>query len=123
MSGFTKETVEIVLDRERDACARCGKPLTGPRGLAWSIHHRVARGMGGTKRADVNCASSAVALCGSGTTGCHGWVEANRKKAVTAGFIVSKFGPIAADVPITHVMYGEVFLLPDGEVARVVNSR
>lgn len=47
------------------ACVRCGQS-------AQSWHHRVSSGRGGpTDR--YNC----VPLCGSGTTGCHGWVEAH----------------------------------------------
>lgn len=50
-------------------CVRCGRRAAG-----W--HHRVAEGRGGpTDR--WNC----VPLCGSGTTGCHGWVEHNRVAA------------------------------------------
>lgn len=113
----SQSTVETVLARDRQACARCGVTLTGPRGLGWSIHHRVPRGMGGTKRRDINSASNLAALCGSGTTGCHGWIEQNRAEGIKTGFLVSKFGPVAEKVPVWHFQYGQVFLLPDGSVA------
>jgi hypothetical protein len=43
-----------------------------------SIQHRLARGMGGTRRTDIHDMPSLLVLCGDGTTGCHGWVEARR---------------------------------------------
>lgn len=53
----------------RHRCVRCGR-----RADSWQ--HRVPEGQGGPDDA-FNC----VPLCGSGTTGCHGWVEHNRQEA------------------------------------------
>lgn len=39
-----------------------------------------------------------IALCGSGTTGCHGWVESNRHKARELGLLILKVES-AEDVP------------------------
>lgn len=50
-------------------CARCFRPAQG-----WQ--HRVARGRGGPDDL-YNC----VPLCGSGTTGCHGWAEHHPEEA------------------------------------------
>jgi hypothetical protein len=44
--------------------------------------------MGGANRADANRLSNIVTLCGSGTTGCHGWVEANRTRARDGGWLL-----------------------------------
>lgn len=44
--------------------------------------------MGGTKRADANLPPNLLVLCGSGVTGCHGWVESNRNEAREEGFIL-----------------------------------
>lgn len=41
-------------------------------GRGASLHHRRKRSQGGTW----SCANI-VHTCGSGTTGCHGWIEAN----------------------------------------------
>ena len=46
-------------------CARCGR-----RAASWQ--HRVSKGRSGPTDL-FNC----VPLCGSGTTGCHGWAEHN----------------------------------------------
>jgi len=58
------------------ACALCGE-----RASNW--HEKLPRSRGG-KRDSFN----AVPLCGSGTTGCHGWVEANPAAAEAEGWWV-----------------------------------
>lgn len=52
------------------------------------IHHRRPRGMGGTKQSSTDEAANGIVLCGSGTQGCHGWVESNRSDAIMSGWIV-----------------------------------
>jgi hypothetical protein len=44
--------------------------------------------MGGTRRVDINGRANLVTLCGSGTTGCHGWVETNREASYALGWLV-----------------------------------
>lgn len=53
--------------------------------------------MGGTRRPDT-CANLLL-LCGSGTTGCHGWVESNRFAARAVGLLVSQRAD-PAQVPV-----------------------
>lgn len=86
-------TVRLVRDRDGNACARCGRPD----GL--TTHHRRARGMGGSQWPGINLPANLLTLCGSGTTGCHGWVESHREAATTAGLLVSKYAD-PADVPV-----------------------
>ena len=59
-------------------CARCGKDITY---VQSSIQHRKARSMGGTNDPSINSPANLIVLCGSGTTGCHGHVEVNRREA------------------------------------------
>lgn len=55
--------------------------------------------MGGSKWPGTNLPSNLLTLCGSGTTGCHGWVESNRTEAMAAGLLVSKYAdPVDAPV-------------------------
>ena len=90
VSGFTPKTVKLVLEREGGRCFWCRKWIaSGIRGIDYSIHHRCPRGAGGTKAAWSSAASNALALCGTGTEGCHGWVEANRSLALDLGLLVS----------------------------------
>ncbi len=48
--------------------------------------------MGGSRKVHVNAAANLMLLCGSGTTGCHGWVESHRREAVTWGLLVPRPG-------------------------------
>lgn len=74
-----------VLDRDGWACWWC---RTSIEGRPYSIHHRRPRGMGGSKRPDTDRPQNLLVLCGSGVTGCHGWIESNRAWAVEHGLIV-----------------------------------
>lgn len=107
---------EKVIARDMGACARCGRHVAHlERGIAWSIHHRRPRGAGGTSLEWVAGAANLVILCGSGTTGCHGWVESNRAEARVAGFLVPLNGVLKADeVAIRHKTLGLVYLTDEG---------
>lgn len=59
-----------------------------------------------------------ILTCGSGTTGCHGWMHANPAEATAAGFIVPSWGD-PAGWPILHSLYGWVLLQPDGTAVGV----
>lgn len=91
MTGPSPTVRRLVVERD-GGCLRCG-------GEATNIHHRRPRGMGGTRDPAVNAPSNLVALCGSGTTGCHGWIESHRAQALADGWLVSRWGD-PAKVPI-----------------------
>lgn len=99
------ETRALVLERDNYQCQRCGAPGT-------NIHHRRPRGMGGTRRRDTNTPVNLITLCGSGTTGCHGWIESHRDEARELGFLVVQAG-VPALVPV-QTINGQVFLTADG---------
>ena len=84
-TGPTKEVREMVLGRANHRCERCGTLLG--MNMFYSIHHRIPRGMGGSDRQELNLASNLLALCGSGTTGCHGWIESNRSTSYEDGWL------------------------------------
>ena len=107
---------EKVIARDLGACVRCGRHVAHlARGIAWSIHHRRPRGAGGTVLAWVSAAANLIILCGSGTTGCHGWVESNRKDARAAGYLVPLNGIQRSDeIAIKHKTLGVVYLTDDG---------
>ena len=46
--------------------------------------------MGGSKNLELHKSANLIALCGSGTTGCHGWVESNRAEARQLGYLIQK---------------------------------
>src|SRR5690242_16135926 len=82
-TGPSAKTVREVRARDLEVCARCGGHC-GP----MTTQHRKARGMGGTKDPAINDHANLLTLGGSGTTGCHGWVEAHPTEAAADGFRV-----------------------------------
>ncbi|RKR92843.1 hypothetical protein BDK92_7325 [Micromonospora pisi] len=112
-TGPDATTVALVIERDQGRCVRCGVEQTGERGWDWSVQHRRARGNGGTRRPDTNTAPNLILLCGSATTGCHGWVESEREAARPFGWaILSTDNP--ALKPIDHAVHGRVWLTGDG---------
>lgn len=112
-TGPSKTTVALVLARDGEACARCGRGVDlSDRGWGWSIHHRCPRGMGGSKAVPwINLAANLVTLCGSGTAGCHGHIEKHREQAYADGWLVSRLRlPKPDEVRIQHARHGLVLL-------------
>lgn len=112
MTGPNPKTRLQVWTRDEGRCVRCGRYV----GVAYreaSIHHRRPRGMGGTQRIDTNQPQNLILLCGSGTTGCHAWVEQHRTKATLYGFLVSQWHN-PADRWV-HTYQGWRQLTPDGK--------
>lgn len=101
----TRATVIAVRERDLWRCAMCGA-REGTRTL--TTHHRINRGMGGSKRPDLNQPANLLTLCGSGATGCHGWVTANPRKAYDLGLAVQRHRD-PTEVPVT-TWRGWVFL-------------
>lgn len=117
LTGFSAQTVMIILERDGYRCAWCGDPVHGERGIAWSVHHRAPRSMGGTRRSWVNQAANGVLVHGHGSAGCHGEIERERDMARNMGFLVSSIGnEPSSHVPIRHAVHGLCLLDDDGAV-------
>lgn len=99
MSGPTPAVREQVRERDLYTCQLRGCYI-GPLNPDYSLQHRRCRGMGGSKRPDTNLPANLVLVCGSATTKCHGWIEANPIEAERLGFRVRQ-GANPASVPIT----------------------
>ena len=100
-TGPRRDVVDAVLERAQYSCEVGGHQIAGDeRGRDWSIHHRVPRGMGGTRRAELNAPANLLLVCGSGTTGCHGAIEGSRAGAYAAGWLL----PYNADPATRPVM-------------------
>ncbi|QDH92334.1 HNH endonuclease [Gordonia phage Spooky] len=84
-----KAARRIVNERADGFCERCGRYGT-------TIHHRKKRGQGGPWTPQ-NC----VAVCGHGTTGCHGWAEHHPNAAHEEGFHVRPWED-ETSIPILH---------------------
>lgn len=83
-----EETRFVVFARANYRCERCNKQLHGVFGV--SVHHRRPRMMGGSKNERLHLPANLIVLCGSGTSGCHGWVESYRDKAREHGYLIQK---------------------------------
>lgn len=105
---FPERARRIIIERAGRCCERCGRYAEGG-----SIHHRTPRGMGGSRDPLISTVPNGVLLCGSGTSGCHGWVETHRAEARADGWLVPR-GVDPATVPVRHVHFGLVYLDPDG---------
>lgn len=85
-------------DPDMARCEKCGaaSPLTR--------QHLVKRSHGGGWDP-----RNIVILCGSGTTGCHGWAEGNPVEAQAAGWAYESTEELGVR-PITHRFLGQVWL-------------
>ncbi len=79
-----------VMARCQGKCERCAESL-----VAYNIHHRRPRAMGGTNRPETNEHANLAVLC----TGCHGLVESHRAEAFEEGWLVSQHSD-PATVPV-----------------------
>lgn len=115
-TGPSKATVQLVWSRDRGSCVRCGRGLSFlDRGRSWSVHHRAPRGMGGSKSPWVNLPANLLLLCGTGVTGCHSWVEANRAVSRECGWLVPRNGvQLPVEVPVFYPGIGRFLLDDDG---------
>lgn len=95
---ISRQVRAAILDRAGGQCERCGRSLDP---YFYSLQHRRARGMGGSRRRDTNSPVNLVALCGSATTpgGCHQWVEAHPDYAIVDGWRVPQgIDPVGSPV-------------------------
>lgn len=102
-----RELKTAIAERDGGRCARCGTVILGG---PHSIHH-LTHG----NRSD-NRPQTLLTLCGSGTTGCHGWVTENRHLARLAGWVRSKHARNPDEQPVWYEQPGRTgwfFLLPD----------
>ncbi len=95
-----EEQFHLLLTRSGGLCEGQGPQCLAAhqRGYVWdmprervSIQHRRAQGMGGTSLAETNQLGNWLLLCGTGVTGCHGWVEtteAGRAEGKRRGLVV-----------------------------------
>lgn len=115
-TGPTAKVVALVWRRDEGCCVSCGRQCVfADRSTGWSVQHRRARGMGGTRQPDANQPQNLIVLCGSATTGCHGWVESHREAALLNGWAVkSNSDPLRE--PVLHWLYGVTYLHEDGSI-------
>lgn len=95
VSSFAPRVRQVVIDRSMGRCERCGVGV----GVDNSeIHHRLPRGMGGSRDAMLGQPANALRLCRS----CHRYVEGNTEDVYDHGWKV-RHGQIPAQVPVLMV--------------------
>lgn len=92
-TGPSAVTELFVRQRDGNQCKRCYRYVGPGEG---SIHHRQPRQMGGTSRPEINDPVNLALLCGSATTGCHGYIESHRTEAYEMGWLVHSWDDPAA---------------------------
>jgi hypothetical protein len=103
---------KLVYKRDAWCCVRCGLFVMGQ---PHNVHHRIRRSQLGPHSPE-----NLILLCGSGTTGCHGWVHANPKVARLNGWLL-RSGDIPLLTTVSYVSnadpdrYQKRWLTPDGE--------
>jgi hypothetical protein len=98
----------MVDDRDGRRCVRCGRSLYAVGG---SRHHRKLRSQ--CTRVEKHQVQNLILLCGSGTTGCHGFVHMHPTIAYENGWCVKSFQD-QLEVPV-RTWHGLVYLTADGK--------
>lgn len=105
--AFSDAARAAILEAGHGRCVGCGRQDV-------TTQHRRARGMGGTSSAAIGSVANGVPLCGSGTTGCHGWAEHHPDDAALMGWRLVA-GEDAEEAPWWDRVYGwRVWHLEEG---------
>lgn len=74
-------TRKQIFERDGGLCVRCGQEAT-------DVHHRLVKGMGGTKKENINYgADNLVSLCRN----CHAYIHAHPRESYRTGFLVASW--------------------------------
>ena len=109
VTGPDHHTRFLVTARASSCCEVCG--ISVVRDIC-SYHHRVPRGMGGTRSPWINLPSNILLVCGSATSmgGCHESIESHRERAYANGWLVRRGAFLPAEVPVLTYYAGRVLL-------------
>lgn len=102
----TRETHRLTARRDHYRCLRCGNELDH----IWSGHSLHHRHMRSHPFPGLHSPANLIHLCGSGTTGCHGWVHNHPETAMEYGWIVSMGEDHPETVPVWDAHRGWLLL-------------
>lgn len=99
-------TKRMVDSRENGTCLKCSQPGT-------DVHHRIVRGMGGTKNEAVAYGlANLILLCRS----CHNWVHGHPTESYKLGFLVHSWDD-PEEVPVVK-SGARIYFRSDGTFER-----
>lgn len=111
-TGASPEVLDLVRARCGGRCERCAEPLDGG-----DPHHRIPRGMGGSRDPKLNAPSAIVAICRA----CHDFIESYRADAYDTGWLVKR-RQNTTFISVHSLLYGIARLRDDEEPPDQVGS-
>lgn len=84
MAEFAPDVRAAIYQAGEGRCIGCGRADV-------TAQHRRRRGMGGSRDPLISTPANGVPLCGSGTTGCHGWTERHPLPAKLLGWALEVY--------------------------------
>jgi hypothetical protein len=79
---------KAVLERDNYACVCCGQSIIG---RPYSLQHRRARKMGGSRLPWIDSPQNLLTVLGSATTGCHARMERRGQADKDNGYVISEW--------------------------------
>ena len=92
VSRIPPTVLALIRERSGGLCEVCGR-------RAESTHHRKPRGMGGSQDPAAHSPANLLRVCGDGTRGCHGMIEADRTGSYGHGWLLRR-GELPTCVPV-----------------------
>ena len=112
MSDPTARAKNLVARRQEYRCMICGLYLLTS-ATPHSFHHRLMRSQG-HGYAGLHQPGNLILLCGTGTTGCHGYVHAHPAESYDNGWLVHIDGnPLTQ--PVRDKFHGRILLDDTGD--------
>lgn len=107
-SDPSKAVRELVYARDQGKCVRCGSVWHW---AGMDVHHRRMRSH---KFPLLNSPANLITLCGSGSSGCHGWVHEHTGEAYEKGWLVHSWEDHPELVHLLTRQHGWVYLTEEG---------
>ncbi|ETK36174.1 HNH endonuclease [Microbispora sp. ATCC PTA-5024] len=106
---------KLVLERDNHSCVCCGRSIIGQ---PYSLQHRRARKMGGSRLPWIDQPQNLITVYGSATTGCHARMESRGQADKSRGYVIPawpeidpRFIPVQV---VTEFGPARVWLTPEG---------
>lgn len=106
MSQPSRATCDLVDARDECCCVRCGRSLYSV--LTFSRHHRRMRSH---PFPGLHLPGNVIDVCGSGSTGCHGYIHEHPAESYEMGWLVRGTSDVLpTEVPMLTALHGWVLI-------------